>query len=51
MEIARGSEGETDYWIVVLVEIGQIDEVKGDNLRKDCQEIIAMLTGLINKIR
>ncbi|MBI2327984.1 four helix bundle protein [Candidatus Curtissbacteria bacterium] len=51
LEISRGSEGETDYWIVVLVEIGQIDKEKGDLLSKECQEIIAMLTGLIKKIR
>ena len=51
LEISRGSEGETDYWIVVLVEIGQIDEEKGELLRRECQEIIAMLTGLIRKIR
>jgi len=51
LEIARGSAGETDYWILVLIEIKQIDKLEGELLRKACQEIIAMLTSLINKIR
>lgn len=51
LEIARGSEGETDYWILVLVEISQIDSKDGRLLRDECQQIVAMLTGLINKIR
>jgi len=51
LEIARGSTGETDYWLVVLFEIGQIDKAKAELLRQECKEIIGMLTGLIGKIR
>lgn len=51
LEIARGSMGETDYWISVLVEIKQIEKTEGDLLRKECQEIIGMLSSLIKKIR
>lgn len=51
LEIARGSTGETDYWIFALAEIGQIDLAKAEKLREDCREIIAMLTGLISKLR
>ena len=51
LEISRGSAGETEYWILVLVEIGQIDQATGENLRRESREIIAMLTGLIGKIR
>lgn len=51
LEIARGSLGETDYWILVLNEIGQIGKEKSEELRKECQELIAMLTSLISKIR
>lgn len=50
LEIARGSEGETDYWLLVLMEIGQVDQVDATRLGKECQEIIAMLTGLISKV-
>ena len=51
LEISRGSAGETDYWTLVLVEMRQIDKTTGENLRGECQQIIAMLTGLINKLR
>ena len=51
LEISRGSAGETEYWILVLVEIGQIDQATGENLRRESREIIAMLTGLIGKSR
>ncbi len=51
LEISRGSIGETDYWILVLSEISQIPKEKADLLKKECQEIIAMLTSLISKIR
>lgn len=51
LEISRGSAGETDYWLLVLSQIGQIDASKAEKLRLECQEIIAMLTGLIGKIR
>ena len=51
LEISRGSAGETEYWILVLMEIGQIDKTTGENLRRESREIIAMLTGLIGKIR
>lgn len=51
LEISRGSAGECDYWILVLVEIGQIEADRSKLLRQECKEIIAMLTGLINKIR
>src|SRR3989338_10257717 len=42
LEISRGSAGETEYWILVLVEIGQIDQATGENLRRESREIIAM---------
>ena len=51
LEISRGSAGECDYWILVLVEIDQIEADRGEILRSGYQEVIAMLTGLINKIR
>lgn len=51
LEISRGSAGECDYWILVLVEIGQIEADRGEILRNEYREVIAMLTGLINKIR
>ena len=51
LEIARGSQGETHYWIFVLAEIGQISRIEAEKLRNECEEVIAMLTGLINKIR
>ena len=51
LEIARGSAGETDYWLYVLVATKQIDEKIGGQLRAELQQIIAMLTALIAKLR
>lgn len=51
LEISRGSAGESQYWIIVLVETGQIDVKVGKALIRELDEIIAMLTGLIRKIR
>ena len=51
LEISRGSLAETDYWLLVLYEISQLDKSDTERLRKECQEVIAMLTSLISKIR
>ena len=51
LEISRGSLGETDYWLLVLQEISQIEMQDAEKLRKECREVIAMLTSLISKIR
>lgn len=51
LEIARGSVGESDYWLYVLVATKQIDEKVGGQLRAELQQIIAMLTVLIAKLR
>lgn len=51
LEISRGSIGECDYWVLVLIEINQIAKDKGESLRLQYKEVVAMLTGLINKVR
>lgn len=51
LEISRGSAGETQYWIQVLAEIGQIKAEEAKLLIDDYQEVIAMLTVFIQKIR
>lgn len=49
LEISRGEAGETDYWMFVLVEIGEVNNQEYEKLRSVYYEIIAMLTAIINK--
>lgn len=51
LEISRGSAGETQYWVRVLSETNLLGKPEGDNLVLGYGEVIAMLTGLVNKIR
>lgn len=51
LEISRGSAGETQYWVRVLSETNLLEMPQGDNLILGYGEVIAMLTGLVNKIR
>lgn len=51
LEISRGSAGETQYWVRVLSEANLLETLESDNLILGYSEVIAMLTGLVNKIR
>jgi four helix bundle protein len=51
LEISRGSTGETEDWYYALYEEGYISKAVYDDVEKDCEELIAMLTGLIGAIR
>lgn len=51
LEIARGSVGETDDWFYALLEEKYISKEQYESITVKCKELIAMLTGFINKIR
>lgn len=51
LEIARGSAGETHYWIRVLREIGEMSANLAGGLAGEYEEIIRMLSGMINKLK
>jgi len=51
LEIARGSAGESHYWIRVLREIGEISEDLANRLSGEYEEIIPMLSSIINKLK
>lgn len=51
LEIARGSAAEVSYWLEVLKEISQIGAKDAEEMIKEYGEVVAMLTGLIGKIR
>lgn len=51
LEIARGSAGETHYWIRVLREIGEMSANLAGGLAGEYEEIIRMLSGIINKLK
>ena len=50
LEVARGSAGETFYWLLVLEEIGDISKEKRKYLTNKYEEIIKMLSRMINTI-
>ena len=47
MSIALKEANETDYWLSILKDTGQIEEEQFGILRKDCQELIAMLVATV----
>ncbi len=51
LEIARGSVGETEDWFFALAEENYITAEAFQDFSKDCEELIAMLTSLIKKIK
>lgn len=48
LEISRGSAGETEYWLVVLEAIGDVSKEKRDYLTAQYEEVIKMLSRIIN---
>lgn len=51
LSISRGSAGETQYWIGVLQEIGELSPDLANSLSKEYEELILMLSSIINKLR
>ncbi|OGD87923.1 hypothetical protein A2870_04035 [Candidatus Curtissbacteria bacterium RIFCSPHIGHO2_01_FULL_41_11] len=50
LEISRGSAGETNYWLLVLKEIEDITEEKRISLSLKYEEVIKMLSRIINVV-
>lgn len=50
LNVAKGEAGETDYWLLVLTEIGDITKQKYESLSESLIEVIKMLSGLRNKV-
>ncbi|MDO8573346.1 MAG: four helix bundle protein [Candidatus Daviesbacteria bacterium] len=50
LEIARGEAGETEYWLFVLFEIADLDEMTYNALVGECKEVILMLSAIIKKL-
>ena len=51
LEISRGSVGETEDWFYALYEEGYITEEACQDFSRDCEELIAMLTSFVSKIK
>lgn len=47
MSIALKEANETDYWLSILKDTDQIQDGQFQVLRKDCQELIAMLVATV----
>ncbi len=47
MSIALKETRETDYWLSILQDTSQIEEEQCGILRKDCQELVAMLVATV----
>ncbi len=50
LEIARGEAGETEYWLLVLLEIAELEEIVYNNFSDECKEVILMLSSIIKKL-
>ncbi|HEY5600634.1 MAG TPA: four helix bundle protein, partial [Patescibacteria group bacterium] len=50
LEISRGSAGETQYWLIVLKEIDDIKREKQEYLTNKYEEVIKMLSRMINTV-
>lgn len=50
LEISRGSAGETQYWLLVLSEIGDISKEKEEYISSKYIEVIKMLSRMINVV-
>lgn len=51
LEISRGSAGETEDWFYALYGENYISKSDYESISNNCRELMAMLTGLISKIR
>ena len=47
LEIAQREADETDYWLTLIQESGQIGEQRLQPLRQECHELIVILTASI----
>ena len=50
LEVSRGEAGETEYWLYVLFEIADLDEITYNRLVGVCKEVILMLSAIIKKL-
>ena len=50
LEVSRGSAGETQYWLLVLEEIKDISKEKQQELNSKYEEVIKMLSRMINVV-
>ena len=50
LEVSRGSAGETQYWLLVLEEIKDISKEKQQELSSKYEEVIKMLSRMINVV-
>ena len=48
MQIAYKEAGETKYWLRLLKESELIDKKLADSFLKDCEEILRILTSILN---
>lgn len=51
LSVSRGSAGETQYWVEVLKEIGELSSELAGDLSREYEELILMLSSIINKLR
>ncbi len=51
LSISRASTAELDYLLLLSKDLGMLSPEVADNLCEQCDEIIRMLTGLINSIK
>ena len=51
LNIALKEADETDYWLDLLHETKYIDDQQYTSIKKDCTELIKLLTSIIKKLK
>ncbi len=51
MNYALKEASETEYWIELLVESEYLDRNAGNSMKKDCVELIRILTSIVNSAK
>ena len=50
LNTAKGEAGESDYWLLVLSETGDVSKETYESLSNQILEVIKMLSGMRNKL-
>ena len=51
LNIALKEADETDYWLDLLHETDYLDDNQYESIKKDCTELIKLLTSIIKKLK
>jgi len=50
IKISESEASETQYWLEIIEEIGWIDKIKLEPIKKECSELLAIFTSITLKL-